>query len=386
LSLKDRIIRWCRGLSGSESAAAAIRIRLQQDLEDLRLGLAIHVNASTDELRNAIAELKREISHHLNNQTADLMAHTNHQTADLTAEFQKAIVNQASLDVASPAKWGEQAQRCLFIVGCARSGTTILADSLNLSEDVYLLEEANLFANAMRSDFLSWYNQMHLEVNCRDPRKGLFLTDPGLTSQQPGLEYLRWLLQRYQWAGEKIVFVPTGRLDDRWQQEVFFEFHARYFGLAKYILILRDPVEGVWSMLRLFKTVDPLACFGTWYRTLDTLIDVYCSFKSSWMVIFNRFDATVVQRLAEQLNITVDLPAEMIDSRYVESNLSDKPLPEELSSYVDLAQRARGLFSRVAQAFSPETFRYCGSENTTMFFRDLRNEIRSILEELGQPG
>jgi len=51
--------------------------------------------------------------------------------------------------------------RGLFVVGHARSGTTILLDALNSSRDVYCLGEANLHKTIEKTDFSIWFNTMH---------------------------------------------------------------------------------------------------------------------------------------------------------------------------------------------------------------------------------
>src|SRR5204862_6445007 len=49
----------------------------------------------------------------------------------------------------------------LFVVGHARSGTSILMQALNTSPDIFLLGEANLYVEGLRIGFPRWFNDMH---------------------------------------------------------------------------------------------------------------------------------------------------------------------------------------------------------------------------------
>ncbi len=54
------------------------------------------------------------------------------------------------------------ANRCAFVLGPARSGTTILAQLVNTSDRAYLTTEANLYQAGHHPDFREWYNHQHL--------------------------------------------------------------------------------------------------------------------------------------------------------------------------------------------------------------------------------
>ena len=54
------------------------------------------------------------------------------------------------------------ASRCAFILGPARSGTTILAQIINANDRAYLTTEANFYEAGPHPDFRDWYNGQHL--------------------------------------------------------------------------------------------------------------------------------------------------------------------------------------------------------------------------------
>ena len=83
-------------------------------------------------------------------------------------------------------------EKLIFIVGNARSGTTIVANILNLSESIYVMEEANLFIHLTRPDFPQWFNAMHRDLG-HAPRKGRYVP-PFQGDGETGLVTLRQLL------------------------------------------------------------------------------------------------------------------------------------------------------------------------------------------------
>ncbi|MHC4179760.1 MAG: hypothetical protein ACYSWU_19805, partial [Planctomycetota bacterium] len=120
----------------------------------------------------------------------------------------------------------------VFIVGNARSGTTILFKCINLAKDVYLLGEGNLYANHGNPEFRSSYNETHEHL--RNPRaKGFFLPEPPV-SLQGGMAYMAWLARHYRYVGDKLAFGVGCTRDGVPHQDAFFEFQTRYFFLAKY--------------------------------------------------------------------------------------------------------------------------------------------------------
>ena len=64
--------------------------------------------------------------------------------------------------------------RSIFIVGCARSGTTILWKALNCSDDIFLLSETNPYRNGWKANFVDTYNYKHERLG-NQKQKSLYL-------------------------------------------------------------------------------------------------------------------------------------------------------------------------------------------------------------------
>ena len=98
-------------------------------------------------------------------------------------------------------------EKLVFIVGNARSGTTIIANILNMSESVFVMEEANLFIHLTKTEFPKWFNTMHCDLG-KPPRKGTYV--PQFESEEEtGLVTLRRLARDHD-------FVATRSRSIRW--------------------------------------------------------------------------------------------------------------------------------------------------------------------------
>jgi hypothetical protein len=105
------------------------------------------------------------------------------------------LLNQARYSGLSEAECRGLNEQGLFIVGCARSGTTILCDCLNLSPDVFVLNEAHFFFNSVFGDFSSYFNRQRA-LESRYRAKGTYLPPP-LKKERGGLAALARLGREY---------------------------------------------------------------------------------------------------------------------------------------------------------------------------------------------
>ena len=171
----------------------------------------------------------------------------------------------------------------LFVVGHARSGTTVLMRALNSSRDIFLLGEANLALEGLKPGFARWYNQMHAGDG-KPSTKDTFC--PVATSEYAnGVETLNWLSQRFRYVGEKIAFRSHNLGYD---PQRFFEFHARNFFLSHYVCVIRHPADVLKSSREMFKPQNLLLYADSYLQTLllilafaETLPNVHVLFHES---------------------------------------------------------------------------------------------------------
>jgi hypothetical protein len=129
-------------------------------------------------------------------------------------------------------------RRGLFVIGCARSGTTILQNALNHSDEVFLFGEPDFHADPGTPDFAQRYNEMHRAWR-NQPTKSTFC--PALfDGDATWSDYLGRLSERYKYVGSKIVLNPATFLHD--PQRVL-NFYSREFYDSHFIFTFRDPLH-----------------------------------------------------------------------------------------------------------------------------------------------
>lgn len=135
--------------------------------------------------------------------------------------------------------------RGLFVVGHARSGTTILLDALNSCRDIYCLGEANFHKSIEKPDFIQWFNGLHRSFD-NPPMKSTCLP---YFSAQDGWEVLRELSGSYKFVGEKAAFRDE---ESGYDFKSFFRFSTKYFHNSNYICVIRHPKSVSGSCIEMF--------------------------------------------------------------------------------------------------------------------------------------
>jgi len=137
-------------------------------------------------------------------------------------------------------------RQALFIIGAARSGTTILQNALNDSGDIFLFGEPCFHADSGDADFASRYNAMHRSWGNQENKSSycppLFKTDASW------YQYLARLAETYRYVGAKIVINP-GLAEEQASQ--LFDFQCRHFYASHYLFTFRNPLDVLMSTLGL---------------------------------------------------------------------------------------------------------------------------------------
>jgi hypothetical protein len=133
-------------------------------------------------------------------------------------------------------------QQGLFIIGAARSGTTVLQNALNSSPDIFLLGEPVLHQDPGTKDFSARYNAMHRSWGNQE-NKSSFCPSL-LNGDGTWQEYLTQLATLYRYVGSKIVVNPEHA---RQTCQELFEFHCRQFYRSHYVFTFRNPIDVLMS-------------------------------------------------------------------------------------------------------------------------------------------
>jgi hypothetical protein len=134
------------------------------------------------------------------------------------------------------------AEQGLFIIGAARSGSTILQNALNDSPCIFLFGEANFHRDQGTPDFAARFNAFH-RFWANQETKSSFCP-PVLAFDAPWQNYFRHLAQHHRYVGAKTVINPSRPADFI---ERLFRFHCQLFYTSRVIFTFRDPLATILS-------------------------------------------------------------------------------------------------------------------------------------------
>jgi Sulfotransferase family len=153
-----------------------------------------------------------------------------------------------------PGMGDDRLGRGLFIIGHARSGTTILQNALNDVSDIFLLGEADLHLDPGTPDFRERYNERQRRFGNLANKSSfcpkLFEHDAAWPA------YLTALERRYRYVGAKIVINPDGA---EAASDQLFDFACQHYYQAHYIVCFRNPIDVLCSTqgLAVFQGLPP---------------------------------------------------------------------------------------------------------------------------------
>lgn len=220
----------------------------------------------------------------------------------------------------------------LFVIGAARTGTTILQNALNDADDIFLFGEPRFHLDAGGADFAARYNGMHRAWGNQENKSShcpsLFETDASWWA------YLARLADTYRHVGSKIVINPEHAMAECGQ---LFDFHCRHFYTSHYIFTFRNPLDVLMStrglaqlnggrvashaeVLRGFFSVVQL-----YFRALRNLPHVHAVFHE-------KVDAHVFGALGNALDLQLDHAMDYYDHGKVRHYSLDDIPPDHRAS------------------------------------------------------
>ncbi len=238
------------------------------------------------------------------------------------------------------------ADRCVFVMGPARSGTTILAQLINGSDRAFLTTEGYYFLAQDCLDFRRWYNEQH---------RG-FGNQVSKTSYAPNFghrgetEWWKWLArasEHYELVGDKMAFSDAGRcLPNSIEFMDFFE--SRFFR-SKYIFTFRDPVQSVLSSVGLWKK-DPVAAVVGWASFVKLWADFIRVFPATVTLLLEQLDAGKVGEIGDFLGLDLTRSTRLLDPR---EQRQHQPQESECGEFISrVAPLLQMIFSEIKEAVS----------------------------------
>ena len=261
-------------LEADHAAALTARDALAQDMEAAHASALGELGTANDALRASIGMLEAE--------------------AQQVSTARSVALIEEEIETCR-----EIAEKCVFIMGFARSNTTITLGMLNCADNALLLGEADFFLDHHGENFTKWYNDQHKDFE-NQITKSSYAPDFVPEKSHKWWQWLKEASKFYDCIGEKIALSHYHLGESR--PDIFRAFHEARFISSRYIFTLRNPIDVLLSSAKLMNlTTD---------QDMTRLMLAWLDFMQLWadsIRIFPRTMTLVAERLGE--GMVADLEA-----------------------------------------------------------------------------
>jgi hypothetical protein len=235
-------------------------------------------------------------------------------------------------------------RRCVFVIGPARSGTTVLQNALNASADFYLLGEPG-FDSDNQPGFAARYRARQAAVGNLENKSTalppLFEDDP------PWWMWLRRLSDYHRRVGAKIAINPGGDPS----HAALLAFQGQLFYDAAYIFIFRDPVATAVSRHRLSHASGEAASawqdlFSNTLSVMRLYVQMAALFPNVTAFLHEDIDAGTFTRLGKGTGCDLSMAAAYYNATQVRA-ATQADVPEAAHGHAHYATEAYGLLREV---------------------------------------
>jgi hypothetical protein len=254
----------------------------------------------------------------------------------------------------------------LFVVGHARTGTSILQTALNTSSEIFLLGEANLHISHDKPGFSSWYRTMH---ECFDNTPSKSTTCPD--SDEPagdGWDALLTLRQHYRLVGDKMAFRPRHLGYDF---AGAFRFLQDHFTGAYIIGTLRHPRDVLGSNAKMFRPDDINKYAVSYLECLALEIDLVRTFDRATILVHENVVPDTFVSLGEWLGC--DLRNAYAQCYEAHFSMPRHGVPDCLRR--DLLDMAEHYYLRLRKLVETSPFGHLSTMEMARLRQDLRADI-----------
>lgn len=210
----------------------------------------------------------------------------------------------------------------LFVVGNARSGTTILMDILNSSPEVFLFSEYNLHilrrfpatdfgygpSNRLEAFVARRLDQFPLYEKCSQIQPWLLeLND----------ESMLWnhLSRHFPYVGDKIAMGAAdygGYSEPQLALELF-----KNIPFASAFLPLRSPIDAAASMRRKFSEIPSSRIVESVRDSLRCVLELYALMGRSVLVFHEDLQPAIIDEIAEHLQTKLTVSPDLVSKEFV---------------------------------------------------------------------
>ena len=175
---------------------------------------------------------------------------------------------------------------------------------------------------------------------------------------------------------------PPVRTSIRRTGQAYLDFQGKYFLRARYLYIMRTPVEAIWSMHKMFPDRPIWRLFDAWLRTIALSLDAYHVFPNSRVLFFDELGQTMLERLGQWLELPIPVLPGTFGRKYMYSALRPNDIPGPLRPFTDLCRECTALYRDLRENFSKEDCTYCGSTTEWAYFDAVLRQLQKMIDNL----
>lgn len=180
----------------------------------------------------------------------------------------------------------ENQRRCLFVVGHARSASSLLFSMLNEVPDILLSYEANLDIVKNRHSLVDNYNRLQRN-NGRPLSKGFYF--PTYLAARGGIaDVFETLLSHYALVGDKMAHGAREAMYEIHPAKRAFEFLMEWFPFARFIITLRAPGPAIAAMARLHPELSVTMLIDFWLGGVLQMINLLMVSETAAICLYER--------------------------------------------------------------------------------------------------
>lgn len=269
----------------------------------------------------------------------------------------------------------------VFILGFARSGTTILTEIVNTASRALILGEANFYMPHEQPRFRDRYNTQHFSFR-NQVSKSTYAPDFLPISNHLWWEWLEEASTFYSILGDKMAF-NAQHFDTVGPAAIMSFFEARFFA-SHFLFTMRSPVPTLLSIARLFNLKDNMSLRSeiiAWLRFVILWADWIRTFPNTLTVIADDLDAADICRVGAFAGLDLSAASVLLDDR--EKRLHG--LPEHFAELAALAPRLDAIFGCVRQALEADPVLFQADQKRNVYENDTLGDPPGTIAVVPQP-
>jgi hypothetical protein len=179
----------------------------------------------------------------------------------------------------------------------------LLFNYLNESDEVFLLNEDNVFFSSTPRLFCKWYNQMWLDVKNGFKSKGYWI--PSFIDEDAAwFDVYLGLSDHYRFFGSKIAIGPHGEDYLSNIEANAVPFFTKYFPKARFLLTVRLPSEAILSMKKMFPDSDFGTLKNVWIKSLQLQLSLFVLMKGARFILINQLSAAHLEGISNEVGVS----------------------------------------------------------------------------------